>query len=226
MTNVRLLLPNKKHRSSRIFITGRSQSGKTTLCVDLIKKFFANRVDRIFVVCPTFYTQKKFEDIWDLVDPDDAYTERPTDETFDQIRSKIEEDLAEDEDLRFLLFIDDVASDNSTNKGRKGSFAGLSVESPHLGLSIIALFQQTKTCTASLRNNADNFIIFPPGDHDAIDVFNKEQNPYVYDKELSKKFLKAASEVWENNGFVFIHRPARIQPICFERFDRQIVIKD
>lgn len=222
--NVRLLLPNKKEKCSRTFVTGRSKSGKTTLVVEILKKYLLDRIHRFFVICPSFYTQNTFKKIRQFADPEDVYTERPTDEIFQEIRAKIDADLEENPDKMFLLFIDDLSSDSVTNHGRKGAFASLSTEAPHINLSIIALFQQAKTCSPAFRNNADNFIIFPPADNFGMKCFNEEQTPYIYDAKKAKEFSYLTAKIWEKNRFVFIHRPARIKPISFENFDKQIVI--
>ena len=218
------MLPNKIEKCSRTLVTGRSKSGKTTLVVAILKKFFLDRVNRFFVICPSFNTQSTFEKIRKYADEEDVYIDRPSDEMFLEIRNKIDEDLAEEPNKMFLLFIDDLSSDSVTNQGRKGAFASLSTEAPHINLSIIGLFQQAKTCSPAFRNNADNFIIFPPADNFGLKCFREEQTPYVYDKEKAKKFEAEVSKIWENNNFVFIHRPARINALSFKNFDTQIKI--
>lgn len=221
---VRLLLPNNKDKATRVFITGRSKSGKTHLAVSIMAQYFIERVERFFVICPSFFSQKTFEPIRDFTDDSDVYTERPTDETFEKIRDQILEDLKEDENKMFLLFIDDVSSDNVTNIGRKGIFASLSTEAPHINLSIIALFQQAKACSAAFRNNADDIIIFPPADKDAVKCFEEEFNPFIYDKKRSKDYFQIVSKIWNEGNFIFIHRVAREETKTFKNFDVQIFV--
>ena len=219
---VRFLLPTNKVHATRIFITGRSGSGKTTLAVKIMTDYLLSRVHRFIVICPSFFTQKTFSNIVQFAAPEDIYIERPTEATFEKIRADIQKDLEETPETRFLLFIDDVSSDFSTNIGRKGAFASLSTEAPHINLSILCLFQQAKTCSAAFRNNADNIIMFPPADRAALDVFRDEFNPYVYDKQKAKEFETIVTEIWDQGDFIFIHRPARMQVISFKNFDSEI----
>lgn len=220
---VRYLLPNNKIKASRIFVTGRSGTGKTTLSVKIIKKQLLKRVHRLFVICPSFYTQKTFSKITRFADEDDVF-DRADDDIFEKIRSEIDKDLIENPDKMFLLFIDDVSSDYATNKGRKGAFASLSTEAPHINLSILALFQQAKSCSAAFRNNTDNIIMFAPADKDAIKCFQEEFNPFLYDKEKAKEYEKIAADIWDRGHFLFIHRPARHKVMSFEDFNKPIIL--
>lgn len=221
---VRLLLPNRTIPATRTLIMGRSGTGKTTLAISIIKNYFVSHVNRFFVICPTFMKQTKFSALYPFVRVEDVYIERPEDEIFWDVRRKIDEDLTNNPNSRFLLFIDDVAADTSTNKGRKGAFASLAVEAPHDRLSIVAIFQQATTCSASFRNNTDNVIVFSPADQYAVDIFQKEFNPYLFDKSLAKRFYDKAVEVWIDGDFVFIHRPARNEVCAFRNFDSLIKI--
>lgn len=224
---VRLLIPNKDDPKSvtRLFIIGRSGSGKTYLGVRIVKDYLLDTIDAIFVICPTFYTQDTYKPLRKRVLRENVITRRPTDETFERIRKKILEYRKQDRAAKFLLLIDDVSADQSTNKGRKGAFASLSTEAPHLGLSIVCLFQQAKTCSAAYRNNSTDIVMFAPADQDALDCFRKEFNPYLYDRSKSEKFKKVVTKIWDKNKFVYIHRPARQSVQAFEEFDKLITIK-
>lgn len=220
---VRLLLPSNKNPCTRLFVTGRSGSGKTHVAHIIIRDYLIDRVHRFYVICPSFETQECFEDIRQFVREGDAYV-NASDEVFSEILEKISKDLLESPKSRFLLFIDDVSSDYSTNKGRKGTFAEISTTAPHIHLSIVALFQQAKSCSAALRNNTTNIIMFAPADKDAVECFEKEFNPHLYDKEKKKKYDALVFDLWDKCDFLFIHRPPR-QPVqSYVNFDKLISI--
>lgn len=221
---VRLLIPTDERPFSRVLINGRSGLGKTHLAVGLVEKFFIPVVDIVFIICPSFFTQKTFKNLRRKVAKENVLAGHPTDKTFEIIKKRILKYRKIDRNYRFLLFIDDVSSDYSTNMGRKGNFASLSANAPHINLSIIACFQQATACSPAYRNNAEHIIVFPPADKSAYDIFVKEFNPYIYDKIKSKLFLEEVSKIWNKGRFVYISRIPRHPTLAFEEFNKEIKI--
>jgi len=148
---------------------------------------------------------------------------RPTNDLLEEIRDSVKKEYLEsNKQKRTLLFLDDVAADSCTNQGRKGAFGQLILESNHIGLTIIGIFQQVTSCSAVFRDNAEDIIVFPPAREDDFNRIKKEFIPSQFNVVDRDQFERAMVGVWQDGNFVFIHRPARQAPQVFEDFNRPL----
>ena len=159
-------------------IVGSSNSGKTTLLINLLSKphkkigdekvrqSFKKLFTNIFIVSPSTSTLKNnvFEDL-----PDDQKSKVLTEEFIDDLYEKldtIKEEADEDNETYYsLLILDDVATQLRKNKRLEQKLVQLGQNRRHLGsggLSIITLVQSHFSLPPQLRNNLTHYITFKP----------------------------------------------------------------
>lgn len=188
--------------------------GKTTLGVDLITCQLLKDVQRCYAVCPTFWQQPQLERLRKVKgafnkgrirDGGTVFT-TVSDNAFEYIFRKCSQDH-----IPTLLLVDDAAAESSTNKGNKGAFARLCIASPHLNLSIIAIFQKLSMCAPPLRDNSECLVQFQPTRRADVDMMVSEFNPYVarVKKEGDVEVRKLLERIWGEDTYCFAYRPAR-----------------
>ncbi len=190
----------------RINLVGRSTMGKTTLGVDIIREILIKQVNRVFVVCPTFWQQPAFQPLHEIKNcfgVHNVFTK-----VSDSVFEKIFRILDKSKHIKTLLIIDDAAAEAATNKGNKGSFSRLCLASPHLNLSIVGCFQRAAQCTVSLRDNTEVMIMFKGSRSGDIKLLIDEYNPYPCDRTFPNKLRDALNRCWETDRFVFVYREA------------------
>jgi hypothetical protein len=207
----------------RILIIGRSGSGKTTLATTLILSDLVDKADAFFIVSPTLSERDPmYSALMQFSTPDFMYKENLTEEIFKHIEKMIEEMLEVEEDARFLILVDDMAAEASTNRGRKGPFADMVIRSKHLHLTIVGLFQQTTTASASLRDNAEFVINFRPTTLDGLDIIRREFSPNIASPHQVENYLKRSELCWADNGFTVLYRQQRAPALVYHNFDRPL----
>lgn len=177
--------------------------GKTTLAVDIIMKNIIPKVRRCFAVCPTFYVQKTLKPlrmIKNAFTKDTVFTD-VNDSVFYNIYKILSSKPAPS-----LLFVDDAAAEQATNKGNKGAFSRLCLASPHLNLTIVGCFQRLTAASCSLRDNAEGLISFIPSKVLDVDTIYQEFNPSPASKKTERVVQDALREAWERSRFCFIWR--------------------
>ncbi len=220
-----LLTITPERPTLRLLTMGRSGMGKTTLSVAVACRLIIPYIQRVILICPSAQSQLSFGCILEHVASKDLHVSTTSNELFRSILESVRTEWGKSNGkTRTLLFMDDIAGDFCTNQGRKGDFANLLNESNHIGLSVIGIFQQASGCSSVLRDNTENIIIFPPSREDDIKVVYREFIPYQYSKEKRQEAIDAATEVWDDGEFVFIHRPPRSHGMMFRGFDEKIVI--
>lgn len=179
--------------------------GKTTLAVDIICEQLLHSVRRCYAACPTFWQQPALAPLRRVKG---AFHKKSVfthvdDQLFDAMFHKMSRDR-----VPTLLFVDDAAAEQATNKGNKGAFARLCLAAPHLNLSIVGVFQRLSSCSPALRDNCECLISFIPSKLLDVDTIVKEFNPSPASR-LSKDIVKnALLYAWNNARFCFIWREA------------------
>jgi hypothetical protein len=206
-------------RPLRFFVIGRSGTGKTTLAFSLYVKYLYRFYDQLYIISPSaFERDPQYSVLMQFTEPDKIYTE-VSHQVLCEVSDRISQSLIENPDLKTMLFIDDCASDPSTNTGRKGPFADMVIRAPHLNLSIIGIFQQPKTASLALRDNAEVIIQLAPTNSNEMKIIKDEFFPIDEDPEKAKILLRRAQLVWNKHGFVTILKPPRRSWHILKNFD-------
>lgn len=179
---------------ARVLIVGKSQSGKTTRGVKLVKKL-AKEVKEVIVVSKTFQLQDTWDDVRDKVT---LWHDSP-DAVFKTLNSKIKDELG-DEDRKIgklntsrLLVIDDVSDERATNAGSKGVFSGFIYNSVWYNMSIVSICHKMAVISPAMRENAEFVLLFnqtnPKEKEHLFENFgsiarNKKQFMELFDKEI------------------------------------------
>jgi len=114
--------------------------GKSTWVVDVIMTRIIQDVNRVFAVCPTFWTQDQLAPLRNI---QNCFTQDNVSlEVDDSVFENIFNILSISKHIPTLLFVDDAAADAATNKGNKGAWSKLCLAAPHLNLTIAGVFQR------------------------------------------------------------------------------------
>ncbi len=219
---------------TRIFVVGRSQMGKTTLAVQVIKERFSN-MDRFIALCPSFHSQETFDPIRHLFKKEDVY-ENPKPSTFkkivDDIKAFNEFARAKGERKpRTFILIDDMAGTNVIHGSGKGAFAHFSIQVTHAGCSTMVISQDPIRVDPNFRKNCENFIIFPSEAKYDMKWLEESFNSRVFSQHHD--FTDIVYQAWTagkgNNEigkhFLFISSQPRSLSKFFSDFDNQVESK-
>ncbi len=168
---------------TRVLVSGKSQSGKTTLMLKLLTKRLIKQVERLIVVCPTFLPQPKYRVLDKFLDEGDFF-ESAHESTFIEIRTQIEDQKWQ---VKTLLLIDDQAAETALHTGRKGPFAFLSYNAIWLNLTIIVVTQNLTAVTPAFTDNCENLLVFKTLRRRELDLLGDEFNPFD-DKNAFRAF--------------------------------------
>lgn len=219
---------------TRLLVTGQSQSGKTTLVVDIIKKHFCKQVNRIIMVCPNYERQRTFDPIRHLIQKEDVY-DFVHPKTFKVISTRIRNNLkkcdtTKEDPEKILIVVDDVAG-NSVIQGRGiGEFSNFAVQTKHWDVSLFVLVQQPNRVDTNFRGNVENVICF---EDRGMTCYNWLKQTYTtLDMELSE-FKRIVMLAWRGGRddnkergkhFLFIHSVPREGERFYIDFDNEINI--
>lgn len=206
---------------TRLIASGRSTMGKTTLAVDIMLDRILPSVRRCFAVCPTFYDQPQLHRIRAVKNafPKSNVFTKVNDAVFEYIYQQLKKDPKPT-----LLFVDDAAAEQATNKGNKGSFSRLCLASPHLNLSIVGCFQRLSAASPALRDNAECLLSFQPTKLLDVETIVKEFNPCPTAKNSCRNTKAALQHAWSMRMFAFIYRVPRGPVKMYAAFDDEINI--
>lgn len=148
----------------RIVIVGRSDSGKTTLFIKLLSRWYKNKkFDKIYVLSPSYYTDPR----WTYVKVPPC---RVATGNYDRALQKINDRIVKgDRKESTLILCDDCGGVNSfSGKGESNVIKTMVYNARWMNLSIIFSIQSLKDCPISLRESAEAlFIVSPPTRHEA-----------------------------------------------------------
>jgi Poxvirus A32 protein len=139
----------KINHPSRILITGRSQSGKTTFGAELLM-WMHTKVDFVILCSPTFHLQETWKDVLKYVN--EAY-EDPT-EAIARVKEKSESGD------RIFLMMDDLSFDRVLNTGNKGPISELAYNAVWLNLSMCIICHKIVNVSNSVRDNVQHLFLF------------------------------------------------------------------
>ncbi len=178
--------------------------GKTTWGVDVIMTRIIQDVNRVFAVCPTFWTQHQLQPLRDI---HNCFSQHNVSTNVDDsVFDKIFNILNISKHIPTLLFVDDAAAEAATNKGNKGAFSRLCLASPHLNLTIVACFQRATACTVSLRDNSEFLIMFRPTKIGDVKIIIEEFNPFPALPHSALMVREALHRCWEEGRYIFVYR--------------------
>lgn len=167
-----------------MLVSGRSLSGKTTTAVRAIN--LLNRKwkwDYIYLICPTA-DQPTYDPIRDKIT---RVYKHADEEVMATIYKKCEK--ANKDKEKCLLILDDVAGEENTNRGRKGSLANLSNNARWIGLSMVIITQSMPSITPSFRDNAEAVMFFRTLKKAERQYLLDERNPF-HDKESMQEVIR------------------------------------
>ncbi len=225
---------NLRH-PSRILVTGRSGSGKTTTVVDLINRVYRvllGENGRLIVVSSTWYEQPLFNSIRDMVKSEKDVYIYPKKKMFVEIlnKLKLETNLFREKGLpplNSLILVDDFSGTNEIHSPHSG-ISNLSVMSNHQNLSMIVISQQpAQTCNA-FRQNVNALIAYPPTSMAGFTMLFSEFNSNLMSKA---NFTKMCKKAWTGNKedkseygqhFLFVYLPSRAPTRYFVDYTEEI----
>lgn len=228
-----------KHPGRYLF-TGKSGSGKTTLAIKVISNLYAKNkkkktatIDRIIVVCPTYWEQDIFEPIREFVNPHRDVFLQLNGDTITQILEEIQNQyhICSESGLppiETLVLIDDMGGNKALHGGRHGSFPNFCLQSRHYHTSLFVVTQQAKSVTPAFRDNLEGVIIYPSLRKNEIDWAYEE-----YGMTLKKdSFVRLLKKAWKGPGknddsewgqhFLFILLGLRTKPRFFVDFTHEL----
>lgn len=226
------------HHPARIFVTGRSGTGKTYTSVNLIHRILRPQLGsygRLMVASPTWELQSLFDPIRDMVKNEkDVFTQAEKG-MFQKILKRLQkEKLLSIENnspmIQTILLIDDFSGNRIVHSSSSG-VAELAVQIRHLNTSMIIISQQPKQTSNAFRQNCECLIAFPPTSREGFDWLLSEFNGNQFDKDL---FFKICQRAWKgkrndyeeyNTHFLFVLITARKPTRYFCDFNIELTPK-
>ncbi len=208
--------------------------GKTTFIVKLILNSFRFLVERIIIVCPTFFIQDVFKPLHKLVLPKDVY-ESVTKNDFDLIYKNIAREqkarkLKGEPLQKILILVDDMAGTTALHGGQISPFAHLAIQTPHWSTSMIVLTQGPTLVSPSFRKNAENILVFPSEGQIDVDWLKNTFQSVVMEPDKIRQILIKAWRGGRHDDkewglhFLFIESPPRRHTRFWIDFDKEIRI--
>lgn len=184
----------------RILVSGRSQSGKTTLASDILM-WLHPQVDIIILCSPTQAYQKTWIKVEDYIN----YRVEKPQEAFDIVDGITEK---EGNSKRVLLVMDDISYEQVMNTGNKGTISKLSYNAIWLNITLLVVCHKTHNISNSVRENLEHYIQFrttSPTELDEVaDNFNIFKSPVIF-KQVYHKLITDEIESGKNlHPFMYI----------------------
>ena len=151
--------------SLNMIICGMTNSGKTYHLTKMLEKYFMNHFDFIVLICPTFSSNKTYQQWKYIKDPDLVTIEYDQDKV-DRILHFVQEIY---KDTNSLIILDDCASSQDV-KNRTSELVKLAFSARHFGLSTIVITQQLNSISKPYGDNVAKVISFYNPDEDDMNV--------------------------------------------------------
>lgn len=183
----------------RMFIIGKTGSGKTTLAVNvLIKKWlkqfmykdaFGNIRYNVFIMCPTYQNQVKmgpsrpYYFLWNYIDPKNVYL-HASPANLSKILKAVEECNKRHE--RCLVWMDDITGTGILYK-RASSSSALSqflTTMSHMNASVVVMWHVLSAASRVIRESAGHVVLFQPTSTTEADHMAKEFSGPVPHKQF------------------------------------------
>jgi DNA replication protein DnaC len=189
------------NKSNTTIFIGRQGSGKTSLMINIVKKLYRKCFHHVYVFMPHSSRKSLHNNIFDKNLKEDQIYEELNEETINDLYSKLKQNSENDE--RSLVIFDDVQKalkDHNVLLSLKNIIAN----QRHLKVCNIILLQNYFALDKSLRELANNIIMFKLNKSQTEKVFNEavesakdkfeEIRNLVYDKPYTWLFINLPSQ--------------------------------
>ena len=189
------------NKSNTTIFIGRQGSGKTSLMINIVKKLYKKCFHHVYVFMPHSSRKSLHNNIFDKNLKEDQIYEELNEETINDLYSKLKQNSENDE--RSLVIFDDVQKalkDHNVLLSLKNIIAN----QRHLKVCNIILLQNYFALDKSLRELANNIIMFKLNKSQTEKVFNEavesakdkfeEIRNLVYDKPYTWLFINLPSQ--------------------------------
>ena len=208
---------------SHIFLdVGKRGSGKTTVCLNLLKTHYKKFFDKIYLFSSTGKRDPKMKKLIDELERTGQFYEEVDNDKIDQVLQEIEEnnELIKEEDdrkARNLIIFDDMihALDKTTTKN--SSFNKLITGNRHYKCCLWVISQRYNMLSTLLRSNADLIAMFKTDNKGELKTLETDIN-------INQKLFNDAYNFCcnEPNSFMLINMQMG-KPIIYKKFDRLLV---
>jgi len=192
----------------RLVCCGKSQMGKTTLMVDIIKRYILRSVRRCFAVCPTWYQQHQLTPLRRIKGafPRQRVFQMASEEAFEKIFLMLNKERLNGKRIPTLLYVDDCAAESSLNRGNKGAYGRLALASPHLNLTICTVVQKMVSASPLMRENTEGIIVFMPSRVGDVEILVDEFNPNPFSLNCMRTMRVFLRECFKRERYCLIWR--------------------
>jgi hypothetical protein len=200
-----------------MLIVGKSQSGKTTKGVEVVKHMLSY-VHNVVVVAPTFEMQHTWDDVRKHVTNNFI--------TGDGMYEKIRGDLEEEGYPPSLLVIDDVSAEKSLNQGTKGGLNWLIYNAVWINLSIIVIAHKLSSVSSGLKENLEHVLFFTTTRPKEVKAIAEEFNITGDVKSMRLLYEHAVSSPMRSGDpHSFLYVDMGSPPRYFRKFEALINLK-
>lgn len=175
---------------------GRSNSGKTTLLLNLLllKDFYYGYFDKVFVFSPTVYKDKMWRKV--IIPRERKFTDY-TDQKLNEIIKTNER-----EKLKVLVILTDCGAEDIKRGNYKNVLDKSMMNTRHDNISFILDAQNVCSLSTPTRQNCDGAAIFETLNYNEISALYKD-----FGKGRFKDFVDILEKATENPySFLFVHR--------------------
>ena len=212
----------------RFLLSGASGSGKTTVLLNLLKRFYINDdsssyFDEIYAIGPTV----KFDDMWKELDLDDEHLiEKPTTEVLEKIYNDAEEEVKErgiDQSDKILIVFEDIIS--HAKFMRSTEFLKAYVMGRHFGISVMVCTQSFTKVPRACRLQCTQIAFFPSSQSE-MKLMNEEFCPPHTTRRTFFDVMHYATtpDAEDEYPFLYIDHPAKPEDRFRKTFRRKIRI--
>ena len=189
------------NKSNTTVFIGRQGSGKTSLCINIVKQLYKKCFHYIYVFMP--YTSRKSlsNNIFDKHLPTEQIYEELTQETISDLYAKLKENS--ENGYKSLVIYDDVQKSLKTHSVLL-SLKNIIANQRHLGVVNLILLQNYFSLDKSLRELINNVILFKLNKTQTVKVFTEcvesardkfeDIRDFVFDKPYTWMFINVPSQ--------------------------------
>lgn len=212
----------------RMLLSGASGSGKSTVLLNLLKRFYVRNdgsdesyFDKIYAIGPTV----KFDDLWKELDlPDDQLVEKPTTELLEKIYGEQESQVKQkgiDNADKVCIVFEDIISHAKFMRSKE--FLKAYVMGRHYGISTMVCTQSFTKVPRACRLQCTHVVFFPSSQSEMM-LMNEEFCPPRMSKKDFMQLMAYATTPDEQDEypFLYIDHPAKPQDRFRKTFGRRL----
>jgi hypothetical protein len=198
----------------RLLLSGASGSGKSTVLLNLLKRFYVNDdgsqyFDKIYAIGPTV----KFDDLWKELDiPEEQLIEKPTVEILEKIYKDAETQVKAkgiDQSDKILIAFEDIISHAKFMRSKE--FLKAYVMGRHYGISTMVCTQSFTKVPRACRLQCTQIAFFPSSQSEMM-LMNEEFCPPRMGKKEFMQLMMYATTPDEIDEFPFLYIDAPAKP--------------